>query len=446
MEHRHREIPASRQADFLRAGYQAREVFAHRVERLPKCGPDGAKLAARMCEVRNLDQLWQLVIFGLPEVTAEFPDAMFFDSELLWHQQHFGRTGQVASANLAADGSVLYAMVLQSDLVQRTSRRRAFRNRVEHVFRGWDHMLLNGIVSFAADRGFRELRIPRSRFAMQHTDRKRQVKPELFERVYDRAVVRYFRAQPLESWWSLRLWRNRRRVIPAEPGIESLTPGRTVCLCHDTERGFGHRETDPDFAARADREAPAALTAMVGIEAAAGVKATYNVVGCLLGEVRAEIESKGHALAFHSFDHDLSQDQLGRCRGVDYRLKGYRAPRSRITAELSAERLCWYNFEWFASSKPSLGFDRPRLADRLVTIPIALDDYGLHKGKFGFEAWANQILDLIRREDFVAIGLHDCYASHWLTGYPTLLEEIGRLATLRTMDEVAAEMYLAGGT
>ena len=43
--------------------------------------------------------------------------------------------------------------------------------------------------------------------------------------------------------------------------------------------------------------------------------ATYCVVGSLLSEVRDGLESDGHALAFHSFDHRLDRDdQLRRCR------------------------------------------------------------------------------------------------------------------------------------
>jgi hypothetical protein len=40
------------------------------------------------------------------------------------------------------------------------------------------------------------------------------------------------------------------------------------------------------------RIAPAALTAMLRCEQAAGIKATYSVVGCFLDEVRPEIEQE----------------------------------------------------------------------------------------------------------------------------------------------------------
>ena len=46
--------------------------------------------------------------------------------------------------------------------------------------------------------------------------------------------------------------------------------------------------------------------------------------------------------------------QLPRCREVDYRIKGYRPPRSQITPELSDRNLLFHNFEWLASMMAEL--------------------------------------------------------------------------------------------
>jgi len=437
--------PASSRQSFLGAGYRASDWFAHRFHCLPKCGPDGLRLAARMCDVWRPAQLWQIVLYASSPAIDEFPEALFFDPELLWHQQHFNRPGQVASVDLVAEGSTLHTMALQSDLVQRISRRRGLKTRVEKVFKGWDHLLLNAIAAFAAEHGFREIRVPRSGFAMRHADRARVVKPELFERVYDRAVKHHFRVRSKGSWWSINVRRNRRVIVRPPLLAEERGLGRTVCLCHDIERGLGHRGVEPAFAERADREAPAALEAMLAAEQTAQVRTTYNVVGCLLQEIRPQIERDGHCLGFHSYDHDLAAEQLVACRRVDYRIKGYRPPQSRLTPELRGDQLCWHNFEWLAAAASSLGFDKPRLENRLAKIPILLDDFALHRRAISFEAWARRLLDLIRQHDFVAVSLHDCYAAHWLPGYARLLDEIRMLAQLRTLDEVAAELYLAGG-
>jgi hypothetical protein len=183
---------------------------------------------------------------------------------------------------------------------------------------------------------------------------------------------------------------------------------------------------------------------MCETEAALGVRATYCVVGSIMGEVRAGIEANGHCVAFHSFDHRLKRrNQLPRCRQVDYRIKGYRPPRSVITRELTDRKLLFHNFEWLASSAPSLGTPRPVLRNGLVRLPIALDDFALHnRPGVSFDDWAAGALQLVADNDFTAIGLHDCYAQHWLPHYQTLLERMSGLAELHTLNEVAAEITL----
>jgi hypothetical protein len=280
---------------------------------------------------------------------------------------------------------------------------------------------------------------------MTHTDPARTVQPELFERVYDRAVHERFDAVESHGWWSVNVVTNRAALVAPRREEEWIETGKTVCICHDVERGLGHRDVDPNFARRADVEAPAALVRMLAIERQAGIRATYNVVGSFLNEVRAGIEQDGHALAFHSYDHVLEHDQLVACRQVDYRIKGYRPPQSKLTAELRDDRLCRHNFEWLASSTSSLGCTVPKLENRLVKLPILFDDFDLHKGRMSYDAWRRMALDAIRAHDWVAFSLHDCYAAYWLDGYASLLEEIKTMARPRTMDEVAADLYLAAG-
>ena len=437
--------PADSKERFLQAGYRSNHVFPHRIRRLPKVGPDGFKLAQWMCKGRDPNQLWQIVLHASGSSLDEFPESLFFDPDLVWHQQHFNRAGQVASVGLMADGRTLFTAVHQSDLVQRISRRREYKTRVESVFRGWHHLLLNAVVGFAADRGFREVRVPTSELALEHTDRSRTVQRELFERVYDRAVAHCFSVVRSGRWWSIDVRGNHARLVRPERGSERLDQGSTVCLCHDIERGWGHRGIDDRFASQADEDAPAALEQMLEVERKVGVRATYSVVGAFLNEVRGRIERDGHCVAFHSYDHDRAREQLPACRRVDYRIKGYRAPQSRITPELSGTKLLWHNFEWLASSATAFGFDRPRLDQRLVKIPIELDDFPMHEGRLTFEQWRAKLMEATRQTGFVAFGLHDCYARHWLPYYEELLIELRTRARFRTLDEVAADLYLAAG-
>jgi len=437
--------PADARERFVQAGFRPSFFFPHRVHRLPRCGPDGAMLAKRMLGVTDLERLWQLVVFAESPAIDEFPESLFFDRDLLWHEQHFGRVGQVASVTVVEKGRRLHSIAHQSDLVQRISRHRPFKTRVEKVFQGWHHVLLNAIAGFARDRGCDTLMVPTSTLAMEHTDRRRVVKPELFERVYDRAVQHHCRATERDGWWAAPLSSAPGIPVATEGRTETIHWGRTVAIIHDVERGWGHRGIDDAFADRADVEAPAALEGMLAVERQLGVRATYNVVGAFLPEVRDRIQNNGHALAFHSYDHRPDTRQLAACREVDYRIKGYRVPRSRLTTELTNEQLAWHNFEWLASSVRSVGGSIPRLDGRIVKIPVHLDDFALHAGTMSWDGFRRRVLETLQQHDFVAVGLHDCYATHWLPHYASLLREITSIARPRTMDDVAADVYLSAG-
>jgi hypothetical protein len=53
-----------------------------------------------------------------------------------------------------------------------------------------------------------------------------------------------------------------------------------------------------------------------------------------------------------------------------------------------------------------------------------------------------RVRDLLARHDLLVIGLHDCYAPHWLPRYGELLSSLRGEATLRTLDEVADDVFL----
>jgi len=186
---------------------------------------------------------------------------------------------------------------------------------------------------------------------------------------------------------------------------------------------------------------------MLAVERSAGVKATYNVVGKLLEEVGPEISADGHCLAFHSFDHRIDRlEQLTDCRRLDYRLKGYRPPRSVITDELTDEHLLFHNFEWIASSERSLGIASPVLQRRIVRIPVTFDDFDLYAGGTPFDEWEAEALRRIDSRDVAVFALHDCYAFLWLDRYKAFLERVLALGETRTLNELAAELTLDSGT
>jgi len=465
-----REIGEERRDEARRRGFLARHFFPHRFYYLPKCGPDGFKLASRMCQARDPNRCWELVLYATGPVLDEFPSALFFDNELVWHQQQFGRNGQIATANLFMQGRDLYTMVHLSDLVQRISRRRDYKTRVENRFKGWHMMLLNSLANFALEKGVQRLLSPTAEFALAHTDRKRSVQRALFERLYDEDIHRRFTAVRTKNWWQIELARNRDNILPAEKRSEPQKPEKTICLCHDIEGGLGHAHADPSFAQQANASSERSLQEMLAIEESLNVRATYHIVGVMLPERRRAIERYGHCLAFHSYDHRVVKPpdtagarwrrraadlfrrvkaaerftyQLPACRKIDYRLKGYRAPRSVLTRELTPSTLCHYNFEWLASSASSFGHREPRLADRLVRVPILFDDFDLYRQSRPYPEWERSALDQIAAHDFVAFSLHDCYAAEWLPRYADFLKKVRDMGRLETLDQVAAETFLA---
>jgi len=436
------EITQSRKPEFLARGFRGRHFFPHLIYHLPKCGPDGYRLAKRMCSETEPNVQSEFVLYAAPELAREFPDELWFDDDLIWHQQQFGRAGQVATANLRADGRDLYAMVLVSDLVQRISRRPREKSRIENRFKGWPQMLLNALLAYAAENGFADFYVPRSEWALRHTDPKRTVGPALFEHIYDRPLALYS-AVAAGNWWRIDVTAARGRVIVPELRTEPVPAEKIICICHDVEGGLGHTDCDPPYAKLAEEIAPSALAEMARVEQSAGIRSTYNVVGCLFDKVAPVVSVHGHELSFHSYNHVLNEEQLASCRKVDYRLKGYRPPQSRLTDELADTALCFHNFEWLASSSRSLACERPRLENRLVKIPIQFDDWPMYAHGVLYAQWRERALDMVRSADFIAFSLHDCYAQFWLSDYARLLEEIQSMGTIRTMNEVSARMLLA---
>lgn len=435
-------ITQERRDEFVGKGYRQRWFFPHTIRYLPKCGPDGFKIARWMLGDVRPDQMWEIVLHAAPSLVSQFPADLFFDDEIVWHQQQLGRPGQIATANLVVRGSELFTMVHISDLVQRISRRRPLKTRIENRFKGWNHMLLNGILNFAAGQRLERIYVPSSDWALKHTDPDRSPGREMFERIYDRNADEIFEVKSSSPWWCIDVSRNADRLVVPEPGEEDIADERKICICHDVERGMGHLDSDPVYAAKAEATAPGHLERMLATERELGVRATYDVVGVMLPELRDIIERDGHCLAFHSYDHRIGTDQLARCREVDYRLKGYRTPQSVITGELTDENLCFHNFEWLASSSRSFGFEEPRLENGLVKIPVEFDDFPMYHDGTAYETWEAEALATIESNRFVAFGLHDCYGEFWLPRYAAFLEKVSRLGRLMTMNQVADELFL----
>jgi peptidoglycan/xylan/chitin deacetylase (PgdA/CDA1 family) len=189
---------------------------------------------------------------------------------------------------------------------------------------------------------------------------------------------------------------------------------------------------------------------MLEEEARAGVRATYSIVGILLDELAPEVRAAGHAVAFHSFDHaepgeDGWEHQLGHCRALDYRIKGFRPAQSQLSRELLDSSLAFHNFEWLASSAHSLGHVEPRLEDGVVRIPVLFDDFDLHRGT-PYDEWeraARAAIETALTEERSAVfSLHDCYGHAWLPHYADWLRTLAGYGRLGTLDELSAATFL----
>ena len=439
---RFREVFEDRRDEFIARTFKARHFFPHRLYVLPRCGSDGVKLARSIYGIARVDQLRQILLFAQGAAIDGIPAKLFFDDDLVWHQQQLGLPGHVAAANLIVQGHRLLTTARFSDIVQRISRHRDHLTRIEKHFRGWDHMLLNGILNYAVERAVRLIYFPTAQVAMANTDPARTVQPALFERIYDHDVLERFDVERRGGFWVVDVARNRRRLVTPAAGTESLTTERTICICHDIERELGHIIVAPEFAAIAATVSRGNLARMLEIEDRRAVRGTYNVVGCLMSEVRADIERSGNEVAFHSHDHSEHLNQIGSCRRVDYRIKGYRPPNSRVTSELTDDYLAYHNFEWLASSPGSIGTQHLAMRAGIARIPIRFDDFPLYKLGTSFDAWERDALKTIRDNEFTAFGLHDCYAHYWLERFDDFLAKIQALGRVETVGDVANRVAL----
>jgi len=438
----YRFISPERKEEFFNKGFRERHFFPHKTYYLPKPGPDGYKIASRIFREVNSSDIVEVVIYAINPVLDEFPDNLFFDDDLVWHQQQFGKTGQIATATLLIDGTNLYSMIHLSDLVQRISRRREHKTRIEKRFKGWPNMLLNSILNFSLEKDLINVFAPTSELALEHTDKKRNVEKDLFERIYDLSVNRYYKAEKSDGWWKININDNKEKIIIPEKKQEEIKKEKTICLAHDFEAGLGHIGVDSELVETANKNYMLYLKEMLDIERHFNIPVTYNVVGCLLNEVREQISSGGHCIAFHSFDHNLNNEQLFNCKEVDYRIKGYRTPQSKITSELAIDNLAFNNFEWLASSIYSLKINQPKLEKGIVKIPIMFDDYPMYKDKISYKDWENKAISAIEENDFVAFCLHDCYTKYWLSHYEDFLNKICNLGKFKTFNQVAYEEFL----
>lgn len=430
----------------MRSGFHRRDYFPHDVVVLAKQYPDTFLQLERRGVSRQaiLDgSCGQISVYGtqLEGLSAE----LLADRAVNWHQQQLGRPGLIAAAGLFRHRERAFVTLMQSDLCQQLFRGgalgRACKTRVESRFGRWYKMLTNAILDVALEHDVDTLYVPTARQILSGV--RKPVRPDLFVRVYDWLAGRYVCGRTRvgdAEYWELPLAPNRDRVVRLTPGGGSLeqsapTAGPTICVFHDVEEDV--------HAPVGQTECREALRRMLDTEAQRGVKVTYNVVGTLWPGVREAVAAGGHCLGLHSYNHQLEEDgQLGRARAVDLQVRGYRPPQSILTAELDDYALSYHNFEWLMNSAQVFGFAEVRLENGIVKLPVHLDDYPLHTGELDYPRWLERLRALLNSRRFVAVGLHDCYARHWIDRYGALLDELRGAGELRNADEIADRTFM----
>ena len=425
-------------------GLARRELFAHEVVAIAKPYPDSQFLLERRGISRRRQMHGAFVQLNLYSLDLfDLPAEVFSDPEVNWHAQQLGRRGLIAAAGIFLEGSRAIIVTLQSDLCQQLYRHRTlkadWKTRIETHFGHWHVLLFNAVLDFCLVSGVEEALSPTGNLVVARTEK--PISPALFLRIYDHPKARYIcelSGLGGAPYWKMSILSNIDRIArltPVDVGTARAS-GPAIAIFHDIEE-------DVDTHVSAD-QCRHHLTAMLRIEQAAGVDSTYSVLGRLMGAKRPEIldSSPHHSIGFHSYDHATSRDQLRRCREVDLRIRGYRPPRSRLTSELGVRRLTFFNFEWLASSASSLGQWGCRLENGLVKIPIHFDDYPLHRLMQDYQAWEARLFEALRERPFLAFGLHDCYAEHWLPNYPQLLAKLARHGSFITADGLREGLFL----
>jgi hypothetical protein len=430
-------VTSAREPEFLSKGFKRRHVFSHTLHYLPKAGPGALRFSGPMCGITNPTAQWEILLHATSPRLDEVPRELFFDDDIVWHKRQYGMDGHVAFGFVAVDADRMFGLNYVSDVVQRISRRRELKTRIETVLRGWTYMLLNGLLNFAVEMRIRTFFSPTAELIMQNS---RPAQPELFERIYDHTPGALFEVRRRGPWWVVDVEANRHRLVRPEPRTAPTRPEATLCLVHDlSARDVGARPavTRPSQAIRLVEDTTRVVKGL-------GCPVTFIVPRALFDEVRGRVAGEEHALGFAS-DHALVSGELGpelvRCRGVDQRTKGYRLADARPAELQEALELCYHKFDWLLvagsrANRATLGLERG-----VVNIPISLDDHALAEP--GCDTWASQLEAIVNTEPPAVVSLGTNWSRLDLDGRRRLLERVARPADLKTCDQLTEAFILS---
>jgi len=183
-----------------------------------------------------------------------------------------------------------------------------------------------------------------------------------------------------------------------------------VSFFHDVELNI-HAETVDVQACRR------VVDGFLRIEKKHKVCATYNVTGRLFKEEPELIEKilqAGHEVAFHSYNHQSDwrpkyyRAEVELCRQTSRVPKGYRSPRSgcnRATLKALWDNGLLWSAEGDNEQEPYF------IYEGVVRLPIAGDDWRLHRGELSEDEWVEGFERLLGGRRYMGFGCHDYIAS-----------------------------------
>ncbi len=431
-------VTSEREPEFLSKGFKRRHVFPHTLHYLPKAGPGALRFSGPMCGITNPTAQWEVLLHATSPRLENVPRELFFDDDIVWHKRQYGMDGHVAFGFVAVDADRMFGLNYVADVVQRISRRRELKTRIETVLRGWTYMLLNGLLNFAVEMRIRTFFSPTAELVMQNS---RPAQPELFERIYDHTLDALFEVRRRGPWWVVDVEANRHRLVRPEPRIAPTRPEATFCLVHDVgtrEAGARPAGTDPSRAMRLVED-----TARVAKEL--GWPVTFIAPRAVFDEVRGRVAGEGHALGFASDDALVSRElgaEMVRCRSVDQRTKGYRLADARPAERWEALELCYHKFDWLlvAGSRTNGAMWGPERG--IVNIPISLDDRALAGS--GCDTWASELEAMVVNTGPPAVvSLGESWSRLDLDRRRRLLERVAARADAKTCDQLTEAFILS---
>ena len=430
-------VTSERRPEFLSRGFKGRHIFPHTLHYLPKAGPGALRFSGPMCGITDPTAQWEILLHATSPRLDEVPRELFFDDDIVWHKRQYGMDGHAAFGFVAVDGDRMYGLNYVADVVQRISRRRELKTRIETALRGWVYMLLNGLLNFAVEMRIRTFFSPTAELVMQNS---RPAQPALFERIYDHTVGALFEVRRQGPWWVIDVEANRHRLVRPEPRTAPARPEAPFCLVHDLGAGDTAGRpgvTDPSRAVRLVED-----TARVAKEL--GWPVTFIAPRAVFDEVRARVAGEGHALAFAS-DEALASRELGaelvQCRSVDQRTKGYRLADARPAESREADELCYHKFDWLLVTGSRTQGAVLALERGVVNIPISLDDRAL--AGLGCDRWASELGAIVKAGPPAVASLGENWSRLDLDRRRRLFERVPIQADVKTCDQLAEAFILS---